>query len=343
MKKSLIALMAIGMLAILPVWSSQGADEVYELSLAHALNSLHPQSKYIVQWAQKLGQDSDGRLEIHIYDNNSLLKSAAMIPALKAGGLDMGLLFPSSLLANMPYSSAVNMPFLTRDAREAARLFQTLLSEPEVAAELDGYAVPLFAAGSDRNCLITTGNPILKPEDLQGKRVLIWGAPYAEEMRAWGGTPVMILPADTYVAFQRGMGDVLYGPIPMMPSLKLEELAKHLTIIPSQTNSYVTVIAKGTLESLPEDLQKLILDSSGEVFSQSIGQITYEACLEDLDVVKEAGVQVHELSDNELQAFRDISIQHMRPYYVDLLKKNGVADPESWINRVYAKASELTQ
>lgn len=343
MRKTLITLAAAGLLAMTPLRAADGAEEIYELSLAHPLNNIHPQSKYIAQWAEKLGKDSGGRLEIHIYDNNSLMKSAEMTSALKAGGLDMALLFPASIPADLPYASAVNMPFLTRDAREAARLYQTTLAEPEVAAELAPYCVPLFASGSDRNCLITTGSPILKPSDLAGKRVLIWGAPYAEEVRAWGGTPVMIPAPDSYLGLQRGMGEVLYGPIPMMISLKLEELAKHLTIVPSQTNDFVAVISRGTMESLPDDLQKLLRESAGPEFSRSIGQITYEACLADLDKLRTAGVQIHELADADLALFRETSVRHMRPYYVELLKKNGVADPDAWIDRVYALAARTGQ
>ncbi len=336
-------LLSLGAAALVAFFASTAAmaEEYFELSYSHVLSSIHPASKAIVEWAADLEEKSNGQIVIHIYDNGSLMKTQEYIPAMKAGGLDIGVMFASTLFSDLPHLATHSLPFVADDSRDASRLYWEMLQQPEVQEELGKFSLVITGWSSDRSCLVSIKDPILKPSDLKGKRVLVWNGPYAEEVRAWGGVPVLVLPQDTYVALQRGMGEVLYGQIPMVPSLKLQELVKHLTIMPSQNNAMAVVLSKKTAELMPPELVQLILDSGGQKESERLGQITYEACERDLATLKEAGVQIHELSDESLDAFKTLSLTVLKPFWLDVLAKGGETNGEAWIEKVYALSEQV--
>lgn len=335
-------LLLLGMGAILTLTTAtvSMAEEYLELSYSHVMNSNHPASKGIAEWAAGVEEKSSGQIVIHVYDNSSLMKTQEYIPAMKAGGLDMGAMYASSLFMDMPHLATHSLPFVANDARDASRLYWQMLQLPEAQAEIGKFGIIITGWSSDRSCLASIKNPILKPSDLKGKRVLVWNGPYAEEVRVWGGIPVLVTPQDTYIALQRGMGEVLYGQIPMVPSLKLQELVKHLTIMPSQNNAMAVVLSKKTAELMSPELVQVILDAGGQKESERLANITYEASERDLTLLKEAGVQVHELSPTDLEEFKKLSISVLKPFWLDVLTKAGEPNGEAWIEKIYAMSEQ---
>ncbi len=317
------------------------AEEVYELSYSHLLSSLHPVSKAIVEWGKKLEQDSNGQIVVHIYDNSSLMKPAEYLPAMRAGGLDIGLIYTSGYFADFPHLAVHSLPFVAQDSRDASKLYWEMMQTPEGKEEIEKVGYAITGWSSDRSCLASIGAPILKPEDLKGKRVLVWGAPTAEEVKAWGGVPVLIPTQDTYVALQRGMGEVLYGQIPVLLSLKLQEVIKNITIMPSQFSANVVIISKQTADSLPPEILNLILASGGAEESARLSKIVYGACQKDLETLKAAGIGIHELTDAQMEAFKKISVDTMTAYWLEIFNKVGKTDGKAWIEKVYSLSDKI--
>ncbi len=338
MKKGILLLASLLLLAPHPA----RAAETYELNVAHPVTATHPISVYLAALLDDIRAKSGGRLEFHVYENNTLIKSDGMFKAIRDGGTDIGMLPPGFVPADMPHSMTHDMSFMSSNASTAGELMWAMRELPEVQAELNkANAVLLFAASGDRPALGSLSTPIRQMSDLKGKRVLFWQANFIDEIKAWGGIPVQISIPDTYVALQRGMGEVMYGAIPMFASLKLQELIKHLTIMPSSMGGTMWLINKDSLASLPPDLQKLLLDETGEKASLGISNAVYQAANRDLDAMTRAGVEIIRLSPEELAPWKAASIAATSPYWESLLRRAGDKDTAPWMQRVRALAEKV--
>lgn len=318
------------------------AAETYELSVAHPTSTIHPVHVYLSTLLKGIEEKSGGRLEFHIYDNSTLIKSDSMYKALKSGGADIGMLPIAFASSDMPYSLTHDMSFLTSDALKAGELLWAMREMPEIQAEIaKSNTCLLFGTSGDRPGLGSINTPIRAMSDLQGKRILYWQPYLIDEIKAWGGIPVQIPIPDTYVALQRGMGEVLYGAVPMFAALKLHEIVKSVTIMPSNMGGNWWLINKESLGALPEDLQKLLLEETGHTASVGLSQAVRDATDRDLQLIAEHGVEIITLSDEEMQPWKDASIKAMASYWQELLKRGGEKEPDVWMSKVRALAEKI--
>jgi TRAP-type C4-dicarboxylate transport system substrate-binding protein len=241
----------------------------------------------------------------------------------------------------LPNAFAFMVPHITRDAVHAHRLYwKAYTTIPEIKAELDKNMKVLAVWGSDRSALYSVKNPILTPKDLVGKRVLIWNPGQADQIKAWGGSPVQVAPNETYLSLQRGMGDALFAPLPVGVAYKLMEVSKHITIIPATTLFLSFGMNWDAWKELPADLQKIITDTTGEAFSKRSGELLYEHTNKDIETMKAAGVTIHTLTEAQYQAFKDADKTVTMEYWNKELTRVGVANPAAAIARAYKMSAE---
>ena len=325
------------------IFASQSAfaEPEYELSVSHIFTTIHPVGKYIIELTKEIEQKSNNRIAFHVYDNNTLFKGENALDAVQKGGVDIANVLPCFVAGDLPYSHTHDMPFLSSDALSASRLMWAMLELPEVKQETERYGEVLFAFSGAQPGLLSTNTPIRTPSDLKGKRVLVLQASFIDDVKEWGGIPVQISVGDAYVALQRGMGEVLYTAIPMMPSMKLQELGKYLTPMPTALTGNWWFINKDIMEELPEDLRTLLRENTGAKATEELGTALRDSCLNDIETLRSAGVEIIELSPEEITPWKDGSIQATKTYYRDVLTRGGEKDPDAWMSRVRELASRI--
>lgn len=338
MKKSLLCLAAAILLAPAP---APAAPE-FELNVSSMLTTIHPVHIHTVAMLKGIEEKSGGRIQFHMFDNNTLVKPDGVVKAVKNGGADLAIVTLNALSSDLPYCRTHDMPFVCTGAYTGSQLMWAMGQLPEIKKELDAGNAELLWAFSGERCAVGSINgPIRRMADLQGKRVLIWQPSLGEEVKGWGGIPVQVGLTDVYVALQRGMGEAFYSAIPMFPSMKLEELVKHLTIMPSVLPGAIWIINKDVMASLPEDLQALLRDGTGEAATLAQGEVLVKAGQNDLQTMRAAGVNIIELTPEELAPWKETSIRSMTPYWRDTLRRGGDKDPDAWIRKVRELAANI--
>lgn len=331
--RKLIALLLVGVIGFPSL--GLAAERVYEINVASTVSTIHPVHLSLVKILGRIEEKSQGRLQFHIFDNSTLVKADGMFRAVKSGGADIGLLAPAFVAADMPYSFSHDMPFLSSDPLKAGDLMWAMRELPEIQAEFQrANAEPLWAYSSEKLAFGSLHTPIRSMADLRGKRVLVWQPRQSEEVKGWGGIPVQVPMSDTYVALQRGMGEALYAPAPVFASLKLQEIIKYLTIVPSSFTGMWCPINKDRMASLPEDLQRLIREETGMKATREQCEMTRNALLNDFQTIRAAGVEIIELTPEEIAPWKEANIRALTPYWQDILKRGGEKEPDAWIQKV---------
>ncbi|MBN2061406.1 MAG: TRAP transporter substrate-binding protein DctP [Deltaproteobacteria bacterium] len=342
MKKYFITLMVMVLMA--PIYTEAASKKVYELNVSHHLPAVHPIHLNLVERTKKIESLSNGKLKFIIYDNCTLSKPQAVWKAIRDGGVDIGLVNPNMLPADFPHAVIHDMSFLNSDALRSSLLMYEMCQMDEVKAEIDiGNGMLLYALSSDRWSLGSANFPIHAMDALKGKRVIVNQA--TDEIKSWGGNPVFVPIPEVYLALQRGMGDVFYGPTPMFAPMKLQEVVKYMTVIPSTMTAALFLMNKNAFSSLPEDLQKILLDNTGKEATYDVGRIIRDACLSDIKKLSQSGVQFHILKSNseELKPWQEASDPVMLPYWKDILTRGGEKNPDKWIQKVRELASSVEE
>ena len=341
MKKFLLGAAILSLAAFCPVYSAC-AEEVFELSYAHPVGPTHPIHIASAKLFKDMEEESGGRLKVTIYDSNTLVKMPGVLKALKDGGTDIGYINVSSVQNDMPYTVAHDINFAVSGSVNAGKLLEEMEKLPEVKKELtDNNCIYLFGHCSDRFSIGSLKDPIRTPADLKGKRVLTVQSNLADEITNWGGTPVLVGIPDCYVALQRGMGDCVYTALPLYCSIKLHELLKHITIMPSTFSGNIIAINKEAFEDLPEDIQKIMLKHSGYDSTVYMCQMTADAGDRDVKIMQDAGIDIITLTPEELEQWKSLSVAGLQQQWIDTLKRGGVKDPEPFIAKVREMATAV--
>jgi len=338
MKKTLLALV-LSVCMALPAW----ARPAEELAFQSFWTAGHQLNRAIIDpWCQGMREATNGKVVMHFNGNGALFRMDAVPNALRTGSLDVGGIQLQVALSMMPLHNLLSLPFLVQNAQEAATLAIAMRETfPEVRKEGDANFYTLAFLGSDRYAFGSVHNPIRTPADLAGKRVLVWAAWQIEEVKAWGGQPVQIISAETYMGLQRGLGEVAYVPYPAMESNKLIEVVRHVTLIPSRTLPMAIAINKDAYNSLPQEAKDYLRNTTGEAMSRRIGDALVAMSAEDMARHKAAGIEFIELNKEEQEVFRVKAADANRAYWVDTLRRNRLPDPEGWIDRVEKLAAKL--
>lgn len=326
----------------LPV-AAQAADEVFDMNFQSAYAGPHVLNvKAFEPWAKEMDEKSGGRLKIHFFMANAIMKTPDVIPSLINGNLDIGGGSVAYQEEMFPYSQVFQLPHLTKDSVHAAKVYQAILDGiPEIAPEMEKIGKMLTIWGSDRTGFFSTKGPILSPADLKGKRVLIWNGGQVDQIKAWGGVPVQITSGDTYLGLQRGMGDVFFGPLPMGVAYKLMEVSKDVTIIPASVIFGGVWVNRDLWNEIPADLQKLMEDSMGAAATERYGQYLLDATNKDIQTMKAAGCTIYELTEAQEQTFQDADREVTLDYWKKNLTRIGVKDADALITKTYEIANSI--
>ena len=335
MKKILFAL-ALTVFMASAAWAAEEISYQSFWAPAHKLNRT-----VIEPWCKGMEEATKGKVVMHYNALNTLVKTEAMPAALKSGTLEAGGLQLQTLIATMPLSQLLGLPFLVQNAVEACEMAQKMREAfPEIRKEGDDNYHVLAMVGSDRYALGAVNGLIRTPADLVGKRVLVWATYQIEEVKAWGGLPVQVTSADTYIGLQRGLGEVAYVPFPAMESSKLAEVAKFITVIPSRTLPMGMVMNHDVWKGLPQDAKDYLNSTTGDAMSKRIGQALVELSAEDAQRHLGNGCTIHVLTVEEQAAFKSAAASANQAYWVDMLQRNNVSDPAGWIAKVEKLAAD---
>lgn len=201
-----------------------------------------------------------GRLVIKVVPPGGLVKPADMLAAVAKGSLQVaGLHYAGFYTGAMPEGEIeAGLPYAWENQGEAVGAYMDygLLEKfRKIYAERNIFWTPAFLG---LIYSIQTIFPISSPYDLKGKKIRALG-PYADWVRAFGGSPTVIPATELYMALKLGTIDGTISSGTMLTAAKLEEVIKYAVVSPN-FNTIVGnfLINMESLKALPDDLRTLV-------------------------------------------------------------------------------------
>jgi tripartite ATP-independent transporter DctP family solute receptor len=219
-----------------------------------------------VDAANRIKNDTNGRLEIAVFPNSQLGSTTAMMTQVRSGAIELLEIANGSLAPVAPVLGMDSMPYIFNSyaAGWAARdgvlgdLYRRALS----AAGL--YLLPKSMDIGYRQ-MFNRIRPIATAADLKGIKLRVPAIPTEVVFfKALDCSPVAISANEEYSALQQGVADGAEHPVEVIYTGKLYEVSKYLSITNHISQGYTAVANSAAWERLPRNLQKIVEDNLGK-------------------------------------------------------------------------------
>lgn len=316
MKKLLVLL--VGVLLVLaacgrPTTNTSSADsedgeskETYTIRIAHLVPEEQSSHVAAVAFKEKLESESDGRLKVEIYPNGQLYGSdREAIEAVQLGNVEMTIPAVAPLASFNEKFMVFDLPFLFNDNEAAYRALDGEVGE-ELLGELETIGIKglVFGENGFRH-MSNNEKPIESPADLKGLKFRTLENPlHTDTFKAFGANASPFAFGELYTALQQGTYDAMECPISLYYTNKFYEVQDYLTMTGHVYAATALLMNNDFYSSLPEDLQGLVMEASEE-FRADQRELAQQQDVEFLDKLKESGMQVNELSNEQRDEFRN--------------------------------------
>lgn len=292
-----------------------GAAE-YDLKLAHYLPPTHNMAANVLpEWAHRIEEQSGGRIHIELYPAGQLLKINEIYDGVRSGVADIGWGLPAINAGRFPRLSTVGLPFLFRTAEGASRALMDLEADGVFDPEFRGLKV-LYLHTHTAARVHTREQPVRELADFEGLRIRFPSPIIRDLLSAYGAEPVGVPAPQVYENLEKGVLDGVTFPYEAMKGLRLGEQVHYHTDVPLYVLPFYLVMNRHRFESLPEDLQQIIMRNSGKQEAVRVARSWDAEDARGREYVKSLGNEIVELSEAQRaqweQAAQPVIDSHLR-------------------------------
>jgi TRAP-type transport system periplasmic protein len=285
---------------------------VFELKLAHADStdiSVSRKHAQAVAFADLVNTRSGGAINVKVYGGGALGAEREYVEAIKAGTVEAGI--ASGVIANFfPSAMVTDIPFLFPSGEIAWEVLDGPFGDRLRAAFLKetGMRCLTFAEVGFRN-FTNNVRPIRTPADMKGLKIRVQETPlYITMIKALGASPTPIAFTELYTSLQTKVVDGEENPIPTILMSKFAEVQKYLTLDGHNYGVDYFVINEKFYQSLPPDLQYVVLSSAR--ISAAVGRgVQQLVAAEGVRALQDAKMEVYAPTAAELEMFKQATQQ----------------------------------
>ena len=314
-------------------------EETYTWRLAHEEYTGDMQDVYCKEFAEKLKENSNGRIDLQIYGVGQIGDALQQCELLQNGGLEFAIISPGNTGTVVPENQLFSLHFLfPNDLEKTQEILNTSKALNEDLS--DKYLeknIKVLSYWTEGAMEWTSNKPLHSPADFKGLKIRTMQSPMiVAAYEAYGANPTPMSYTEVYSGLQLKMIDAQENPISAIYSSKFHEVQKYLTEANSNVYVTCTCVNPKFFDSLPEDIQQIVLDTIEEMNPRAY-EIQDEINGGALDKIKESNPDmiVEQLTDDERAVFAEAA-QTAYDRYDDLVGEEGAAILDKLIEEVAA-------
>jgi TRAP-type C4-dicarboxylate transport system substrate-binding protein len=254
---------AAALACLLPAVPAAAADFVMKIGTATINETQH---QFIKFYKEEVEKASGGRIEVQIYPASQLGPIPREIEGVQLGNIQ-GYVGPVDFFVGVdPRFGVFSAPMLFRDEANAA----ATIHDPAVQKAMFDLATPKRMVGIATLDLGASDygakNAIMRLADFKGKKLRINGTELErEKMAKLGATGIGMPLSEVMPALDQGTIDGTISGLSVFVAFKMNDLLKVVTVTNDTFIISISVVSKPWLDTLPADLQKIVIDSGAAV------------------------------------------------------------------------------
>ena len=281
--------------------------EIKERTIRFAFQNAqeHPQGQGAKKFADLVEQKSGGKIKVRLFPSGQLGGDLQTVSSLQGGTLDMTVLNAGLLSSQVKEFGLFDLPFLFDSGKQADAVvdgpFGQKLAESLAPKSLVGLG---YWDLGFRN-LTNSRRPVAKLEDIQGFKIRVLQSPlYIDLFNTLGANAVPLPFPELYTALEQKTVDGQENPATVIQTSKFAEVQKHLTFTRHIYNPQIVIFSKRVWDRYDPEEKKLIEGAAAEakVYQR---QVSRDAEAKAIEQLKAQGMQLTELSPDEIARLRD--------------------------------------
>lgn len=294
-----IGWIVISLLLTLPIPIDVKAQQTYEFKMGHAEAIGSPITNAFENWGKILVKRSNGRIKAKHFPAGQLGNYTQLIEGNRLGTIQATAGGPDTEQSVAPEIAITGLGFIFGGETHVDRILQGKIGKEmsDIARKKTGVEFVAYGEVGFRHLL--ANRPITNLTELKGLKLRV------PELKIWvdfwkalGANPTPLAYAEQYNALSTGIIDGLEADFFSIDGFKWYEKAKNLTLTYHWFLPKAIRVNAKWLDSLPEDLQKLVRETAKEVFAEQ-RRISRAKTAKALEVLKGHGVKVLQLTDPE--------------------------------------------
>lgn len=313
MKRGVIGAL-IGAAFAVSLASFGAAAQTIELKVSHYLPPNHQMHKNLEAWGEELSKRSNGRLKLAIFPAAQMGPMPRQYDLARTGVADIAFFLHGALPGRFPLTEISHLPYaFNRGEGAAAKALSTaeasgILTElsGKLAAEHEGTK-PLYFIAAPTLSLFFNKPAVRSPAGLRGLRMRHNGPIASAILEAWGATPAAVPPAELSDSLAKGTIAGMFFNYEAAKSFQMAESVKSVTQLDAAAGTFALVMNAEKYKSLPDDLRKLIDETTGPDAARKVGAIYDQAEDDGRKYLRAANVEILELTGPERAAFEELA------------------------------------
>jgi TRAP-type C4-dicarboxylate transport system substrate-binding protein len=287
---------------------ARAQDPEFTLKLHHFLGPRAPaQTQMLEPWAQRIEQDSGGRLKIEIYPSMSLGGAPPQLFRQVADGIvDLVWTVNGYTPGLFPRTEPFELPTIFTNDPAAANLAMRDLFDEHLAPDFQDVQV-LFLHVHAGQAIHMADQAVRRVADLSGRKLRVPGPTGNAVVEALGAVPVTMPVPDLPQALTTHAVDGALIPFEIIPALQLQEATQFQIEGPDDnrfgTTTFQVSMNKDRWESLPDDLREVFTRHSGEDWLREVAGIWRASDDNGIKLATDAGNEHIVLADDEMAEF----------------------------------------
>lgn len=310
------------------------AGPQHTLKIATVAPEGTPWADLLKLYKRNVEKASGGRLKVKVYLGGTLGDEIAAVRKVKSGHIQGVGASTGALASLVPELNVVEIPFMFRGFGEADYALDNLLLAPMEKLFRDRGLVLAFWSENGFRHFGSNWGPILKPEDLKGRKMRSQESfVHIEMWKALDAAPQAIPTTEVLTALQTGAVDGFDQALLFAIAASWHKSIKHVTLSAHIYQPAAIAFNREWFDGLPADLQAILIDEGRKIVRR--GRKLIRALNPDLiEILRSEGIQVHRLSPAQRAAFeratarvRDAFRKQQSPSAVRVLDllENGLA------------------
>ncbi|WP_317856005.1 TRAP transporter substrate-binding protein [Chakrabartyella piscis] len=261
------------------------SDETYELRFAIVSSATHTHNKSIVEWAEGVYEDTNGRLSITLLDSGQLGGERDYVESLQLGSLDM-MQVSASVVGNfLPDYNIMSLPYLFETYDDIENITSGPIGE-NLFEQLEGIGIVGLTWFSNGFRSVYSNTPdVTTPAELNGVKIRVMESTVMiNSLNAMGASAVPMSYSEVYTSIQQGVLDGAENALGNILSDKFYEVCKELTLTEHFATPGVVAISQKSFNALPADLQEYLIEASKELgeIEMEMDKVDQAAALDEL-------------------------------------------------------------
>lgn len=320
MKKFIALLLSLAMvlsLCSLSACGKRGSEEStdddgestakYSLTIGHVYTEDSIEHKQMVKIKELVEEKTNGACSVKIFANEQLGDEQNIAEQCVTGACDMGFSEGSvwATVTDKAEFGIFSLPF-QYSSIDAAKEVTANLIRPELNKIADGTG--LYVLGnvySGFRHILSVKKPIKTLEDLSGMKIRVPNATiYVDMFKDMGANPTTTAFSETYQALQQGVVDGCECDLANIVQQNWMEVNNYMSYTYHLAAMNIICINEEKWSSFPENIKKAIQEAVEESEAYCF-ELRATSDAENIDAIKNAGVDIYEMSASEIARMRE--------------------------------------